>query len=464
VSTYQEPSLEQPESDFESTEVIQPEADGLDIPGGTGFYSVLRNPSFLALWSAQITSQMAQNSVWYVLLILISRLTGGSVLAVGGIIIMVQLPTVLFSAVSGVLVDRVSKKMILISTNFIRAGAVVGYLFFMGSGEMLYVITFFVAVVSQPFQPAEGATIPLIVRKEQLITANSLFQATAMASQLSGFVLAPTLLFVGKLVFGYDGGIRFTLFVLIGLFCYAGGILFLLPAVTNQRKVVETDGLVDSAAKVWLELLEGVRFILADRKLLMALIQISFAPALLLILAEIAPQFVRTVLNITDPNTMFFVLAPAGLGLGLGLFILGHYGSRIRKDRLVVVAMLALSMTILGLADVPSLAHEFWLPFTLIGINPPESMKLILTMIPISLLAGVCISFINAPIQTILQERSSGKVLGRVLAMQQTLQSAVSIPPLLAIGAITAAVGVQGALGLMGVIMFFVGLASVYEI
>jgi hypothetical protein len=76
----------------------------------------------------------------------------------------------------------------------------------------------------------------------------------------------------------------------------------------------------------------------------------------------------------------------------------------------------------------------------------------------------VCISFINAPIQTILQERSSGKVLGRVLAMQQTLQSAVSIPPLLAIGAITAAVGVQGALGLMGVIMFFIGLASVYEI
>ncbi len=426
------------------------------IPTGTGFGSVLQNRAFLAIWSAQFTSQAGQNSVWYVLVFLIARLTGASTIGVAGVIIMVQLPTVLFSSLSGVLVDRFNKRAILIGTNFIRAAAVVGYLFFSGYAEALYLITFLVAVVSQPFQPAEGSTIPLLVSDTQLITANSLFQATFMVSQISGFVLAPILIqFAGTTV---------TLFVLIGLFSYAGAILFFLPGVTARHSAVATSGLINTMERVWHELLEGARSIMADRKLLLALIQITFAPTVLLLLAEIAPTFVRTVLHIHNLNTMFFVLAPAGAGMGIGLFILGHWAVTIRKERLVVVALLALSVAIFGLADVPSLAHEFWLPFTVIGINPPAGLAMILTMVPISLLVGICVAFINAPVQTIVQERAPEKMRGRILAMQQTLTAALAIPPLLLLAGIEAAVGVQGALGLVGVLLFAVGLASVYSI
>ena len=425
------------------------------IPTGHGFSSVLKNRSFLVIWSAQIASQVAQNSIWFVLIILIAKITGGSALGIGGIIIMVQLPTVLFSSVSGVLVDRVSKKAVLIATNAIRAVAVVGYLVFSGYGEALYLITFFVSVVSQPFQPAEGATIPLLVTDDQLITANSLFQATFMGSQIVGFAMAPILLqFAGQTI---------TFFVLIGMFAYAAAILVLLPPITTRRTVVQSTGMIDSAEKIWLELLEGLRAILADRKLLMAIIQITFAPTLLLLVAQVAPGFAREVLH-TAYTAMFWVLAPAGLGMGIGLFILGHWGARLRKDRLVVVALLALSITILGLADVPSLAHEFWLPFSVIGINPAPNVERLLTMIPISLLLGIEIAFINAPIQTIVQERAPERLRGRILAMQQTLTAAVAIIPLLLIGGIAAAVGVQGALSLIGVVLFVVALASVYEI
>ena len=420
--------------------------DQLVIPEGRGFASVLQNRSFLAIWSAQFTSQAAQNSVWYVLVILIAGLTGASTIGTAGIIIMVQLPTVLFSSVSGVLVDRFSKRRILIGTNFVRAVAVVGYLIFSGHGEALYLITFFVAIVSQPFQPAEGATIPLLVRGEQLITANSLFQATFMVSQISGFVLAPALLLAGTTV---------TLLVLLGLFLYAGCILFLLPSITNRRTETPTTGIVNTAEQVWVELLEGARLIISDRKLLLALIQITFAPTVLLLMAEIAPTFVKSVLHLHNFNNMFFVLAPAGLGMGIGLFILGHWGPRLRKDRLVVVALLGLSVTIFGLADVPSLAHEFWLPFTVIGINPAPGLAMILTLVPISLLMGIEIAFINAPVQTIVQERAPEHMRGRVLAMQQTMTAAFAIPPLLVLAGVEAAIGVQGALGLVGLVLFY---------
>jgi MFS family permease len=426
------------------------------IPSGEGFGAVLRNRYFLAIWSAQVTSQTAQNAVWYVLIILIAKLTGANALSVGGIIIMVQLPTVLFSGLSGVLVDRFPKKTILIATNFIRAVAVVGYLFLSGYGEALYLITFVVAVVSQPFQPAEGATIPLLVSEEQLITANSLFQATFMASQIVGFGLAAVLILAA--------GQTVTFFVLIGLFAYAGAILFVLPPSTTRKAVVVSDGIVDAAQKIWHELLEGTRSILADRKLLIALVQITFAPTFLLLLAQVAPTFLKQVLHVQQITLMFLVLAPAGLGMGIGLFILGHWGNRLRKDRLVVVALLALSVSVLGLADVPSLAHEFWLPFTLVGINPPLNLARVLTMIPLSLLIGIEIAFINAPLQTIVQERAPEELRGRILAMQQTLTAAVAIPPLLIIGGVASAIGIQGSLGLVGVALFMVALASVYGI
>ena len=427
-----------------------------EIPRGTGFGAVLRNKPFLAIWSAQVTSQTAQNGVWYALILLVGKLTNANALGVGVVIIMVQLPTVLFSSVSGVLVDRVSKKAILIITNAIRAVAVAGYLFFSGSIEVLYIITFLVAVVSQPFQPAEGSTIPILVGEDQLITANSLFQATFMGSQILGFGLTALLwLLVGQTI---------TFFVLIAMFAYAAAILFVLPASTAVQKGFEASTLVKTAEEVWLQLLEGARGIIQDRKLLIAIIQITFAPTLLLLIAQLGQGFVKQVLNISNLNTMILVLAPAGVGMGIGLLVLGHFGPQLRKERLVVVSLLALSVTILGLADVPSLAHEFWLPFTYMGLNPSVQLSRLLTMLPLSLLAGIEIAFINAPLQTILQERAPENLRGRVLAMQQTLTAAVAIPPLLVIGGIATAVGVQGSLGLVGVILFIVALASVYSI
>jgi hypothetical protein len=313
-----------------------------------------------------------------------------------------------------------------------------------------------VAVVSQPFQPAEGSTIPILVGEDQLITANSLFQATFMASQIVGFGLTALLWLVA--------GQTVTFFVLTAMFAYATAILFVLPASTAVQKGFQASSIVKTAEDVWVQLLEGARAILKDRKLTIAIVQITFAPTLLLLIAQLGQGFVKQVLNISNNNAMILVLAPAGLGMGVGLLILGHFGPRIRKDRLVVVSLLGLSMTILGLSDVPSLAHEFWLPFTLVGIDPTIQVSRLLTMLPLSVLAGVEIAFINATLQTILQLRAPQELRGRVLAMQQTLTAAVAIPPLIVIGGIATAVGVQGSLGLVGVVLFIVALASVYSI
>ncbi|MCA1595368.1 MAG: MFS transporter, partial [Chloroflexi bacterium] len=194
---------------------------------GAGFLTVLRNRSFLAIWLAQVASQTAQNALWYALIIMVADVTGRKPAGVGFTIILVQLPTVLFSSISGVFVDRVSKRWVLIGTNAVRVFGALLYVVFQSNVAGLYLVTFLVAVVSQPFAPAEGSTLPLIVEGDELITANSLFQITFMAAQGVGFALSPVAIGVF--------GIRTTLIGIAALFALSALVLFLLPAHVSRH-------------------------------------------------------------------------------------------------------------------------------------------------------------------------------------------------------------------------------------
>ncbi len=422
--------------------------------GGTGFAAVLRNRAFLSIWSAQVASQTAQNSLWYTLIIMVARLTGQTPAGIGFTIILVQLPTVLFSSISGVLVDRVSKRMILVGTNVIRVGGVLLYVVSQSNVGGLYLVTFFVAVVSQPFAPAEGSSLPLLVKGEQLITANSLFQMTFMAAQAVGFALSPVA--IGFL------GIRITLFILAGLFAFSAVVLVTLPPITDQRKPVGILSWADLMRRVWTDLLEVGRYILDDAQLAIALFQIALAPTLLLILAEVGPDFLTHTLGIRQTSTsLFFLLAPAGAGLAAGIAILGQWGHRLRKERLILVSLIALGVTVIGLSAVPILAG-FWRTLAALGLGIPTGVQLTVTMVLIAALMGIEVAFINAPVQTIVQQRSTPEIRGRVLAMQQTLTAALAIPPLILVGGLAALIGTPATLALFGLSIIVIGLGIVY--
>lgn len=399
-------------------------------------------------------SQTAQNSLWYALIIMVARLTGRSPAGIGFTIVLVQIPTVLFSGVSGVLVDRVSKRMILVGTNVIRVIGVLLYVFFQRDVAGLYLVTFAVAVVSQPFAPAEGASLPLLVKGGQLITANSLFQMTFMASQAVGFALSP--IAIGFL------GIRTTLFVLAGLFALAAVVLVPLPSVTDEKQPSGSLSLQALTDRVVSDLTEVAHFILDDMQLAIALFQIALAPTLLLVLAEVGPDFLTRSLHIPQTSTsLFFLLAPAGVGLGAGIAILGHWGNRLRQERLVLVSLIALGVTVIGLSAVPTLA-TFWGTLSTIGVGIPTGVQLTLTMVLITTLMGIEVAFINAPAQTIVQQRATPEIRGRVLAMQQTITAGMAIPPLIVVGGIAALVGTPATLTLAGLAIIITGLGIVY--
>lgn len=153
-------------------------------------------PQFRKLWLAQLISLAGDWFSALALVVIINRYTESS-LAVGGLFLARALPPFLAGPFAGVVADRFSRRAILIITDLLRAGIVLGFLF-VDSVErvwLIYVLSVAQFVVSAFFEPARNALVPSLVASEELLTANTLASTTwsamaALGSALGGVTAA----------------------------------------------------------------------------------------------------------------------------------------------------------------------------------------------------------------------------------------------------------------------------------
>ena len=157
-------------------------------PPGGGSLAVFKNRSFLFLWLAQAFTQIGGNMVIFGLTIIIAGSTN-STTAVSALILTFLVPAVLFSAVAGVFVDRLDRRLVLITTNVLRGAAVLGVWFVGDNLAWIYVLNVFVSTVTVFFGPAEAGMIPQVVPRKQLLAANGIFTLTLNAAFALGFAL-----------------------------------------------------------------------------------------------------------------------------------------------------------------------------------------------------------------------------------------------------------------------------------
>jgi len=148
-----------------------------------GFRAVLRNRDFMKLWIGQLISNVGSSVGSLALLFYAFALTG-SELAMAGLAMAQILPMVLFSGIIGVYIDRWDRKKIMIAADIVRAVATFLYPFvtvfpsFLTPLTWLYVLAFIYATSNAFFFPARSASIPRLVERNELVTANSLAQMT----------------------------------------------------------------------------------------------------------------------------------------------------------------------------------------------------------------------------------------------------------------------------------------------
>ncbi len=427
-----------------------------------GFKALLRNRDFLLIWLAQLISMTIFYASNYALLVLIEEVTGSTTL-VGLGIICFSVPAVIFGAPAGVYVDRMDKRLVLWGSNCLRALAtfVFAISLLLDRHQLIpvYLLTLLISSIGQFFTPAEGSSIPLLVGEEELMPALSLFNITFMLSQALGFIiLAPIVLSlvptfsIGKLVFHPIESLYILIAILYGV---CAVLTFMLPAsklsepTHKVRKSTCTQDSLGVIRSMWTEIYQGWAFIRRNKRLYLAVVQLSFAGVLLLVIGQLATPIVTHLLHL-PANAMAFIFAPAGIGLVIGSILMPKIAHQLGKSRSVLIGCLALSCVTLLLPLSTLLARTLqpngW------NTNP----FLLLCIALLMFLAGFAIDFINIPAQTEIQEMTPDWIKGRVLALQIMLYNAAGIPVILFIGAIADNFGLDRVLYLMsGCILAF---------
>jgi MFS family permease len=427
-----------------------------------GFQTLFKNRNFLLLWLAQLTSMTILNASNYAIIILIEDITHSTTL-IALAIIAFSIPAVIIGAPAGVFVDHRNKRRVLFYSNILRAIATFGFVLslLISSNELItiFLLTFLISSIGQFFTPAEGASIPLLVDEEELTSALSLFNITFMLSQAVGFIiLAPLILLL--LPTFHIGTITITpfiiLYAIIAVFYLVSALLIsLIPSkafTKRDRKRAKQTGAnsISALQNVWNEVREGWSFIRHKSQLFLAVIQLSFAGVLLLVIGELATPLVTKLFNL-PASSMAFVFAPAGIGLVAGSLVMPRILKRMSKEIAIFIGALVLAVTIVLLPLSTFLGHY-------LENQGLSSRPIYFGAVPVCMfIAGVAIDFINIPAQTAIQESTPEQIKGRVLALQLMLYNAFSIPILLFIGGIADTLGIDKVIYLLSVAIICFG-------
>ena len=402
-----------------------PKPTGVHVPAEESASAVLRNRRFLALWIAQVVTQVGSNMVLFGLTVEVFTLTGKST-SVSLLILSFLVPAVIFGAIAGVYTDRNDRRLILVVTNAARGVAFVVLLMVGTNLALIYLLTVLISTLTTFFGPAEAAMIPVIVSRRQLLAANSLYLLTFQGSFFVGFAL------LGPLVVNVAG--YNWLLILVSATYLIGAALCLLLPRNNPRiggpKPVEALEEAGTAVRTTFgELIDGVKYMLANRQIFWPLAYLALTASLIGVLGVLGPGFATQVLGLSERDFVVVVL-PLGIGLVFGILVLNVYGKLFSRRRGIEAGLIGLGITLLGLSLAQPLVSRFSIAIPLLSI-----------VIAVAFALGIAYGFVAIPAQTQLQEELPENVRGRVFGVLNMLVSIASFLPIIIVGPIADVVG-----------------------
>src|SRR6266545_2887737 len=202
---------------------------------------ILRNRAFLALWSAQILSQVAANATTFSLIVLVGELTKSNTSS-SILILFAIVPAVLFGVFAGLVVDR-------------------------------------------------------SVRKRDLLAANSLFTFTFNGAFLVGFIiLAPVLIALAgyQVLFG----------VIASMFVGAAVLCLTVPTVAPSAGRMNVEVAGAAVAQTRQGIVEALSYLRQTPPVVWSLVYIALTYMLVAVAGAMAPGFVREVLGLAEKNVV----------------------------------------------------------------------------------------------------------------------------------------------------------------
>lgn len=346
---------------------------------------------FFIFWISQAFSLLGSTLVQFGLVWWLTKTTGSaSILATASAIAVV--PQIVVSPFAGAIVDRTSRKKVMMLADSIIAFAsiLLAVLFLLNVVQVWHIyVVMFVRSIGEAFHyPAEQASVPLMVPNEQLSRIAGLNQALRGGVN----IVAPPL---GALLLELLD-VQGTLAVDFITAFFAVAILFFLkipqPQASQESKL--------SFESLTADMLSGLRYIL-NWKGLVALIAIAMGFKIALSPAfSLLPLYINKYFN-GEAAQYALVESICGIGVVVGGVLLGIWGGF--KKRIWTTWF---SLTIIGIC------------FVAVSFLLPNQFSIFL---PIIFILSFMIPFIDGPFLAILQANVTPEYQGRVLTMTTSL-------------------------------------------
>lgn len=384
---------------------------------------LLRIRDFRYLWTAQVLSDFGDNLTFLTLLILIQRLTGSTV-ALAGLMVVITVPSLVFGALSGVLVDRVDRKTAMLASDLLRGLVVLSFLFVRDPDmlPLIYLIAFVQASIGTVDNPARSAFLPAVVGTERLLAANSVVQTSRIVFNLLGTatagVLAATFSTLGPA------------FVIDSLTFFASFLL-----VTRVRTSGRPQKSEDS--RVWVEMKEGFGVMASSRPLRAVIGSLSVT---MLGLGAVNVLFVPFLIEDLAVSEAFLgaIEASQVVGLIVSGSVVAVLATRLRPAHLVSVGLLGVGIFVAAISATTAV----W--------------QVMILLVFVGLSVGPVQAGANTLSQTLVDDAVRGRVSGAV----NTVLSGANVASMGLAGVAAAAIGTRNVFLLCGVLVLTSGLLA----
>ena len=304
-----------------------------------------RRPSgmfgFSIVWLGQLVSMSGSGMTRFALTIWVWQETGEAT-ALAVVAMFSFAPAIFFSPIAGVIVDRVSRKKVMIASDLAAGLATVALLILFSTGHLeiwhLWVAGFFASAFESFQFPAYSAAITTMVEKKHYTRANAMLGMVHSGSTIIAPALAGALL-------GFIG-INGIMIIDIATFVFAIGML-LWAIIPNPA---ETAAGRASRGTILQESVFGFRYIFSNRSLLGLLliflvINLTFTLAMVLL----APMILaRTVNNEVTLGTTMMMFGIGGVVGGVIITAWGGFKRRIHGVLLGIALASLLGQVVLG--------------------------------------------------------------------------------------------------------------------
>lgn len=189
---------------------------------GRSYAAVARSPSYFPLWLSNLVSSFGDTLHYIALVVLVYELTGRGV-AVALLVAAEVVPVLVLGPVAGVVIDRFSRKFVLIGADLVRAALALSLVWPQGAWHA-YIVAAGIAAGATFFNPTVQAVIPELTTEDQRLAASSVSWTTGRLVQILASALA------GGLIALIGTGAAFTL----------NAASFVLSALLIVRLVIPT--------------------------------------------------------------------------------------------------------------------------------------------------------------------------------------------------------------------------------